>query len=69
MQHDPQIMASLLNEKGVRDNVSKMTADELAMFTVLLIKRGIYARYVIEQQRKEYKNLWQQLKNIFKRGK
>ena len=45
------MMAKLLQEPEVRKSVLKMTANELAFFKKLLVNRGIYARYVKEQEK------------------
>jgi len=50
---DPAIMAELLAQKGVREHVQNMTADELAFYKDLLVSQGIYARYLKERKSKK----------------
>ena len=47
---DEKIMAELLEQPGVKENVAQMTAAELAMFRDLLVRGGIYARYCKERK-------------------
>lgn len=46
---DPEIMAELLDEPGVKENVERMTAGELELFKKLLVSQGIYSQYVKER--------------------
>lgn len=44
-----EIMAELLSQPGIKENVDKMTKKELAMYKRLLISNGIYAQYCKER--------------------
>ena len=79
---DNEIMQKLLNEPGVKENVEKMTPDELKFYKKLLVDQGIYAKYVREQKQKLFEenkkklqeqksdlsNSFHNLKSVFKRG-
>jgi hypothetical protein len=43
------IMAELLHQPEVKKSVLRMTAKELEFFKTLLVKQGIYARFVRER--------------------
>jgi hypothetical protein len=55
---DPKLMQALLDSPGVKENVVKMTPEELAWFKELLVKQGIYQRFVLENQKEELKRAW-----------
>lgn len=44
---DDKIMQKLLDEVG--ENVDKMTPDELEFYKALLVRTGIYAQFVYDQ--------------------
>ena len=46
---DAKIMQELLDQPEVQINVKKMTEAELAFFKEMLVKTGIYARFVRER--------------------
>jgi hypothetical protein len=50
LNYDKKIMGKLLSEPGVKENYRKMTANERSLFRSLLIKQGIYDRYVKEKR-------------------
>ena len=49
IEFDEKIMNKLLSEDGVRQNVLKMTAQELDLFKTLLVTQGTYKRYCKEK--------------------
>lgn len=51
--YDKQIMQEFLSEPGVLEKFAQMTPKEQDYFKQLLVKQGIYQRYVIERQRKQ----------------
>ena len=51
--YDKQIMQDILSEPGVLEKFAQMTPKEQDYFKHLLVKQGIYQRYVIERQRKQ----------------
>lgn len=48
---DEAIMSELLTQPGIKEQVSQMTPEMLEWFKDLLVKQGIYARYVKERGR------------------
>lgn len=57
VDYDPEIMAQLLSEPGVIEHVTQMTPDEQDYFKTLLVNQGTYQRYVLEQQKKQVKEM------------
>ena len=49
---DPAIMAELLAQPGVREQVEQMTPDELDWYKELLVSEGIYKQYVKERKKR-----------------
>lgn len=47
---DPGIMQELLDSPGVKENVAQMSPQVLAYFKELLVKQGVYARFVQEKK-------------------
>lgn len=47
---DEKIMQELLDSPSVKKNVAKMTPEVLAYFKELLVKQGVYARFVQEKK-------------------
>ena len=50
--YDEKIMAELINQPDVKEQTCKMHPDTLAWFKEILVREGVYARYVKERQRK-----------------
>lgn len=55
---DPKIMAELLAQPGVKENVALMKPETLAFFKETLVSEGIYARFALEKQKTEVKQLF-----------
>lgn len=47
---DPGIMQELLDSPSVKKNVAKMTPEVLEYFKELLVRQGVYARFVLEKK-------------------
>lgn len=47
---DPKIMQELMESDGVKENVEKMTPEVLKYFKDLLVRQGVYARFVQERK-------------------
>lgn len=54
MKINEKIMQELLDSPGVKENVAQMTPEVLTYFKGLLVKQGVYARFV--QERKQARN-------------
>jgi Zn-dependent oligopeptidase len=63
---DETIMAELLEQPGIKEQVDQMTPEMLEWFKELLVSQGVYARFVSERQNQQVK---QMVKNTFRRGK
>ena len=56
-KYDEKIMAELLEQPGVKENVAKMSPEMLEWFKELLVKQGVYIRYVSERQDAQIKKI------------
>ena len=55
--YDPEIMDALLAEPPVAEQVAQMTPDQVETFKYLLVNAGTYQRYLLEQQKKQIKEM------------
>lgn len=52
-KYDPKIMAELLDQPDVKEQVDQMQPEMLEWFKELLVSQGIYSRYVKERRKRK----------------